>query len=121
MQKTEFIEQVAKHAGVTRSEADKVVRAFMSVIEEALANGDKITLTGFGTFEVRQRSEREVTHIRTKEKVKVPASKTPAFSAGAILKQAINNTGTGRTRNATSTRKEGGRARATSEGSQNQS
>lgn len=91
MQKSEFIEHVAKQANVTKSEADKVVRATLRVIEETLAQGEKVTLTGFGTFEVRDRSEREVTSIRTKEKVKVPASKLPAFSAGSELKAAVSN------------------------------
>lgn len=90
MQKTEFIEHVAKEASVTKSEADKVVRATLKVIEDALANGDKITLTGFGTFEVRERGERQVTSIRTKEKVTVAASKLPSFSAGSELKGAVN-------------------------------
>lgn len=90
MQKTEFIEHVAKEASVTKSEADKVVRATLRVIEEALSSGDKITLTGFGTFEVRERGERQVTSIRTKEKVTVAASKLPSFSAGSELKAAVN-------------------------------
>lgn len=93
MQKSEFIEHVAKQANVTKSEADKVVRATLRVIEETLAKGEKVTLTGFGTFEVRDRGEREVTSIRTKEKVKVPASKLPAFSAGSELKAAVSNKG----------------------------
>ena len=90
MQKSEFIEHVAKEAGVTKTEADKVVRATLDVIKTALASGDKVTLVGFGSFEVRQRGERTVTSIRTKEKVKVPATKLPAFSAGSELKAAVS-------------------------------
>ena len=90
MQKTQFIEHVAKEAGVTRTEANKVVRASLKVIEDALKSGEKVTLTGFGSFEVRERSAREVTSIRTKQKVKVPASKLPGFSAGSELKAAIS-------------------------------
>lgn len=90
MQKTQFIEHVAKEAGVTRSEADKVVRATLRVIEDALRQGDKVTLTGFGSFEVRERGERQVTSIRSKEKVTVAASKLPSFSAGSELKNAVN-------------------------------
>jgi DNA-binding protein HU-beta len=90
MQKTEFIEHVAKEANVTKTEADKVVRAVINSITDLMTKGEKLTLTGFGTFEVRERGEREVTHIRTKEKVKVPASKLPSFSAGTELKAAVN-------------------------------
>ncbi len=89
MQKTEFIEHVAKEAGVTKTESDKVVKAALRVIENALKNGDKVTLTGFGTFSVRERGEREVTSIRTKTKVKVAASKLPGFTAGSELKAAV--------------------------------
>jgi DNA-binding protein HU-beta len=90
MQKTQFIEHVAKEAGVTRTEANKVVRASLKVIENALKSGEKVTLTGFGSFEVRERSAREVTSIRSKEKVKVPASRLPGFSAGSELKAAVS-------------------------------
>ncbi len=94
MQKTEFIEHVAKHAGVTKTEADKVVRATLEVIKETLAGGDKVTLVGFGSFEVRNRGERQVTSIRTKQKVTVPAAKLPAFSAGLDFKKAVSGKAT---------------------------
>ena len=90
MQKSEFIEHVAKEANVTKTEADKVVRATLDVIKTALASGDKVTLVGFGSFEVRERGERTVTSIRSKEKVIVPATKLPAFSAGSELKAAVS-------------------------------
>jgi DNA-binding protein HU-beta len=90
MQKTEFIEHVAKEAGTTKSEADKVVRAAIKTIQETLAKGDKISLIGFGTFEVRERAERSGTNPRTKEKITIAAGKVPAFSAGSELKNAIS-------------------------------
>ena len=90
MQKTEFIEHVAKEANVTHTAADKIVRAALKVITDTLHEGDKVTLTGFGSFEVRERGERQVTSIRTKEKITVPASKLPGFSAGSELKAAVN-------------------------------
>jgi DNA-binding protein HU-beta len=89
MQKTEFIEHVAKEAGITRTLADKVVKASLKVIEDSLRGGEKVTLTGFGTFEVRERAPRTVTSIRTKEKVTIPAGKIAAFSAGSDLKSAV--------------------------------
>jgi DNA-binding protein HU-beta len=90
MQKTEFIEHVAKEAGITRTMADKIVKASLKVIEESLRGGEKVTLTGFGTFEVRQRAPRTVTSIRSKEKVTIPAGKIAAFSAGSDLRLAVS-------------------------------
>ncbi len=86
MKKSEFVAQVAKEAGVSRVEADKVINTALSVITSRLKSGDKVTLTGFGTFEVRQRGERAGMNIRTREKIRIPASKRPVFSAGAVLK-----------------------------------
>src|SRR5205823_3727330 len=78
-----------KEAGVTRNEADKVINAALSVITSTLKGGDKVTLTGFGTFEVRHRGERAGMNIRTRQKIRIPASKRPVFSAGAVLKGSI--------------------------------
>jgi DNA-binding protein HU-beta len=91
MKKSEFVAEVAKKAGVTRVEADKVVNAALNVITDTLQSGDKVTLTGFGTFEVRQRAERAGMNIRTKEKIRIPASTRPVFSAGAVLRGAVGN------------------------------
>ncbi len=90
MKKSEFIAQVAKAAGVTRGEADKVINTALSVITSSLKAGDKVTLTGFGTFEVRQRGARSGMNIRTREKIRIPASKRPVFSAGAVLKGSVS-------------------------------
>jgi DNA-binding protein HU-beta len=90
MKKSEFIAAVAKEAGITRVEADKVVNVALSVISSTLKGGDKVTLTGFGTFEVRQRAARAGMNIRTKEKIRIPASKRPVFSAGAVLRGSIS-------------------------------
>ncbi len=90
MQKTQFIEHVAKEAGVTRTEANKIVKASLKVIQDALKSGEKVTLTGFGSFEVRERGPRTVTSIRSKKLIKLPASKLPGFTAGSVLKSAIS-------------------------------
>ena len=90
MKKSEFIAAVAKEAGITRVEADKVINKALDVIQGALKNGDRVTLTGFGTFEVRQRAERAGMNIRTGEKIRIPASQRPVFSAGAVLRSAIS-------------------------------
>ncbi len=90
MKKSDFIAEVATRTGVTRSKADEAVNAMISIIEDALKAGDKVTLTGFGTFEVRERGARPGVNIRTKEKITIPASKRPVFSAGAVLKAAVS-------------------------------
>jgi DNA-binding protein HU-beta len=90
MKKSEFVAAVAKEAGITRVQADKVVNAALSVISQSLKSGDKVTLTGFGTFEVRERAARAGMNIRTKEKIRIPASKRPVFSPGAVLRNSIS-------------------------------
>ncbi len=89
MNKTEFVAAIAAKAEITKTEAQKVVKAFIDVITEALQEGKKVVLTGFGSFEVRQAKERWGVNPRTKEKVLIPATQRPAFSAGAELKKAI--------------------------------
>jgi DNA-binding protein HU-beta len=89
MKKSEFVAQVAQDAGVTQVNAEKVVNAALDLIMKTLKSGDKVTLTGFGTFEVRQRAARMGMNIRTRQKIKIPASKRPAFSAGAVLRASI--------------------------------
>jgi len=90
VKKSEFVAAVAKEAGITRVQADKVVNAALDVVSKTLKGGDKVTLTGFGTFEVRERAARAGMNIRTKQKIRIPASKRPVFSAGAVLKGVIS-------------------------------
>ncbi len=90
MKKTELVEKVATRAGLTKSQADEAVKAFVETITEALKAGDKIALKGFGTFEVRERNERTVRNPRTGETMVVPASKVPAFKASSALKKEVN-------------------------------
>jgi DNA-binding protein HU-beta len=89
MKKSEFIAAVAKEAGITRVEADKVVNTALSIITNSLKAGDKVTLTGFGTFEVRQRAARVGMNIRTKQRMEIPPSQRPVFSAGAVLRESV--------------------------------
>lgn len=93
MQKTEFIRSVAERAGVSQKETKQVVDSALEVITEALKRGEKVTLTGFGTFEVRQRQEREGVNPQTREKIKIAATTTPGFSASSTLKDAVKNSG----------------------------
>jgi nucleoid DNA-binding protein len=89
MKKTEFIDAVAAKAGITKTEASKNVNAVLDVISAALASGDDVVLTGFGTFKVRESKARNGVNPRTKAKIKIPATKRPSFSAGAVLKKSV--------------------------------
>lgn len=89
MTKTELVAAAAKKSGLTQKDTDKALSALMEAVSEALANGDKVQLTGFGTFEVREKAAREGRNPRTGETISVPASKAPAFKAGASLKKAV--------------------------------
>ena len=89
MQKTDLIKMVADKTGATQKTSAEVVNAAFEVISAALARGEKVTLTGFGTFEVRERAEREGVNPQTRAKITIPASKTPGFSASSTLKDAV--------------------------------
>lgn len=88
MNKTELINAVAQK-GFSKTDADLAVKAVIDSITEALKNGEKVQLIGFGTFEVRERAEKEARNPRTGEVVKVAATKVPAFKAGQALKNAV--------------------------------
>lgn len=90
MNKTELIAAVAEKAELKKTEAEKAVNAVIAAITEAIVEDDKVQLVGFGTFEVRERAEREGKNPRTGEKIAIPASKVPAFKAGKSLKDAVN-------------------------------
>jgi DNA-binding protein HU-beta len=89
MQKTDFIKAVAERTGVSQKETKQVVDAALDVVTEALKRGEKVTLTGFGTFEVRQRQAREGVNPQTRQKIQIAATKTPGFSASSTLKEAV--------------------------------
>ncbi len=89
MNKTELIERIAQEAGVPTGEAQRHLGAFEQVVTEALKGGDEVRITGFGKFSVRERKAREGRNPQTGEKMKIAASKVPAFSAGNALKEAI--------------------------------
>ncbi|MBS5113376.1 MAG: HU family DNA-binding protein [Coprobacillus cateniformis] len=90
MNKTELVEKVAESAGLTKTQAEAAINAFVETITDGLKAGDKITLKGFGTFEVRQRDAREGRNPRTGETMTIAASKAPAFKASSALKNVIN-------------------------------
>ena len=90
MNKTELIAAVAEAAGVSKKEATAVVEATFETITTAMANGDKVQIIGFGTYEVKTRGERTGRNPKTGETITIAASKAPAFSAGKALKDAVN-------------------------------
>ena len=79
MNKTELVAAVAAKAGISKKDADAAVAAVFASVTDALANGDKVQLIGFGTFEVRARSEKTARNPRTGETMTVPATKVPFF------------------------------------------
>lgn len=90
MKKVELVEAVAEKAGLTKADATRAIDATFEAITEALANGDKVTLVGFGTFGVSKRAAREGRNPRTGEVVKIDARKAVTFKAGTALKDAVN-------------------------------
>lgn len=88
MNKTELVNAVAAK-GLSKKDAELAVKAVFDSITDALANGEKVQLVGFGTFEVRERAEKEARNPRTGDVIKVAATKVPAFKAGQALKNAV--------------------------------
>ena len=89
MNKTELIAEVARKAGMTRKDAEKAVNAALDTVTEALANGEKVQLVGFGSFELKQREARMGRNPKTKEAIEIPASKAPVFKPGKALKDRV--------------------------------
>ena len=89
MNKTDLVAAVAAKAEISKKDAEAAVSAVFASITDALADGDKVALVGFGTFEVKTRAARTGLNPRTGEKLSIPASKAPAFKAGKALKDAV--------------------------------
>ncbi len=90
MTKAELIDVIAKNGDYSKAEATKVLKAVVDSISETLEKGDKITLVGFGTFEVRDRAAKDGINPLTKQPIHVPAKKVPAFKPSQALKDAVN-------------------------------
>lgn len=90
MTKTELINSIAEKANCTKKDAASALDATLAAISESLIKGEKVALTGFGTFEVRERGEKTCINPRTKETMVCPPSKAPSFKAGKTLKEAVN-------------------------------
>ena len=90
MNKTELIAAVAEKAELSKKDAEKAVIALLDTVVEEVAQGEKIQLVGFGTFERRERKEREGCNPQTGAKIPIPASMVPAFKVGKAFKDAVN-------------------------------
>lgn len=90
MNKSELVAEVAAKTGDTKKVAEASVDAVVSVIKEALKEGEKVQLVGFGSFEIRERAARKGRNPQTKEELIIPASKAPVFKAGKQLKDLVN-------------------------------
>ncbi len=90
MNKAELIAALAQKAELSKKDAEKALGAFVGVVTEALKNGDKVQLVGFGTFESKVRPARTARNPRTGEEIKIEATKTASFKVGKALKDSIN-------------------------------
>ena len=91
MNKTELIMAVAEKAELSKKDADKAVNAMLDTIMETVALEEIVQIVGFGTFEVRNRSERQGRDPRTNSPITIPASKVPAFKVGKAFKNAVED------------------------------
>lgn len=89
MNKTDLVGSIAKHSGLTKKDSETALNAVMSSVSSALKSGEKVTLVGFGTFEVRNRLARKGRNPRTKAEILIPATKVPVFKAGKGLKLTV--------------------------------
>ena len=89
MNKTELIASVAQSAGLTKKDTDRVISAAIDAITAALVNGEKVQISGFGTFETKEREARVGRNPHTKEAIEIPATRIPGFKASKALKDII--------------------------------
>ena len=90
MTKDELVTKIADEAGITKKEAGEALKAFTGAISGVLANGDSVSLVGFGTFSVSDRAARTGRNPQTGDTIQIKASKAPKFKAGKTLKDAVN-------------------------------
>ena len=89
MNKTELIAAMAETSGLSKKDCEAALAAFITTTESALKAGNKVQLVGFGAFEVKKRAERIGRNPKTKESIKIPASKVPVFKPGKALKDIV--------------------------------
>lgn len=89
MNKQELVSSVAEKTGLQKKQVETAITATLDAIQEAVAQGDKVQLVGFGTFEGRPRSAREGRNPKTGETIQIPATKVPVFKAGKAFKDSV--------------------------------
>ena len=89
MNKTELIEEIAQRTDSSKAEAQRYTETLEKVLTEALKGGEEVQITGFGKFYVREQKAREGVNPQTRERIRIPTRKVPAFSAGQGFKQAL--------------------------------
>ena len=89
MNKTELIAIAAENSGIARKDAERVINAALDAVTAALTAGDRIQLSGFGTFETKEREARVGRNPHTKEAIEIPATRVPAFKASKALKDSV--------------------------------
>jgi DNA-binding protein HU-beta len=87
--KSEFVDQVASESGLSKGDATKAVDAFVDVVTGTLRRGGEVSFTGFGKFTVADRGARQGVNPQTGERIQIPATRVPRFSAGSALKSAV--------------------------------
>lgn len=90
MNKSQLIDKIAESADISKANAGRALDAFISTVTDALKDGDKVSLVGFGTFEVRQRSARTGRNPQTGAEIQIAAATIPSFKAGKGLKDQVN-------------------------------
>lgn len=89
MTKVDLIAQVAANTDMTKKDAERAVNALFEALSKALAEGEKITISGFGTFEVRERAERKGTNPRSGEPITIAPTRSVVFKQGKALKESL--------------------------------
>ena len=92
MNKSELVEAMAKDSGLSKADSARALESFLTTVEKTLKKGDEVAITGFGKFSVAKRGARTGRNPQTGAALKIKASRSPRFSAGASLKQAVSGT-----------------------------
>ena len=90
MNKSDLVNSIAAKSGLSKKNSEAALNSFIESVQTSLKGGDKVTLVGFGTFEVRKRAARKGRNPLTKQEITIPASKAPVFKAGKGLKDIVN-------------------------------
>jgi len=91
MNKSELIVAMTEKTGLAKKDTEKALAAFIDTVVETLKKGDKVSLVGFGSFDVRERAARQGMNPKTKETIQIPAANAPRFKAGKAFKDALND------------------------------